>query len=296
MAFIVRHPEVEDYFVELTLEEAAARPNGIIDLYEDGKVVLLKDHKLDLDYKFLQTVDLTLPKDANPSLPIKKIKKMQLHNFSPSRVGPKRTPMQLAMIEQFFGGDDARFLYFTQQADSAYEQVSAILGKLFPSYRLTEQSLTYRFTETLFENLHWDSFPGYADHHQIRVFCNVDDGPRIWQLSHRLYPYLEENYERLDLRRAAGDNPNEVVGIMDREVLGGMRNRCLDGFPKHHVSFEPGEIWFGDSRAISHQVYYGRRAVIYALECDNETMQDPEKRFDRRIAALHERHRVPATA
>ena len=75
---------------------------------------------------------------------------------------------------------------------------------------------------------------------------------------------------------------------MDRNVLGGMGNRCLDGWERHSIAFEQGDIWLADSRLISHQIYQGNRAAIYMFHIKPESMHDPEMRFNRRIARLHQ--------
>ena len=41
MATIIKHPGVEDYFVERTLDEVTAAPNGLIPDYEANRLILL---------------------------------------------------------------------------------------------------------------------------------------------------------------------------------------------------------------------------------------------------------------
>ena len=53
-------------------------------------------------------------------------------------------------------------------------------------------------------------------------------------------------------------------------------------------SIEQGDIWLADSRLISHQIYQGNRAIIYMFHIKPESMDNPEKRFNHRIAKLHE--------
>ena len=291
MATIIKHPEVKDYFVEITLAEAVKRPEGIADLYEDGKAVIVKDYKLDLDYDFLNGIDFTITDDSMPADIKKLLQKMQHKYFAVIDPSGQLNRIQKAMVDSFFAGSVEEFSKFCAQARSAYEQILKLRTDLFPHYRFeNDVSLTYRFTETLFENIHWDSFPDYPDKHQVRFFTNLDKTPRLWNMSHNLYEYLDKEYEQLGLEKYRYNNPNTVIAHIDREVLGGMRNRCLDDLPKHHVAFEQGDVWFADSRALSHQIYYGKRAIIYSMEAEVESMVDPDKRFDRRIALLHEQH------
>lgn len=52
MALIDRNPEVEDYFVEMSLPEIEAR-GGVADIFEEGNLILIKDYRLDFDFDAL---------------------------------------------------------------------------------------------------------------------------------------------------------------------------------------------------------------------------------------------------
>ena len=49
MALIERHPDVEDYFVEMSLADIKAR-GGVADLFEEGQLILINDYRLDFDF------------------------------------------------------------------------------------------------------------------------------------------------------------------------------------------------------------------------------------------------------
>src|SRR5215213_5368471 len=59
MALIERHPGIEDYFVELTLAEVESR-GGIADIFEDGRLILLKDYRLDVDFDALANLSKSI--------------------------------------------------------------------------------------------------------------------------------------------------------------------------------------------------------------------------------------------
>jgi hypothetical protein len=54
------------------------------------------------------------------------------------------------------------------------------------------------------------------------------------------------------------------------------------------VAFEPGEVWLGESRLISHQIVYGESALVYMWFVRKESMANPENRFNRRVEAIHQ--------
>jgi len=219
------------------------------------------------------------------------LQKLQLRYFSPIEDKNKLNEVQGVLLEVFFDGVFEKFEYFEQQALSAHNQVVQLRTDLLPGYVFyNDQSLTYRFTQTLFENLHWDYFPGYPDKHQVRMFANIDKEPRIWNLSHSLFSYLDQEYKNFKLEQFIGKNQHDVIIHVDSQVLKGMSGRCKDGFPRHHVAFEQGEVWIADSRKISHQIYYGNRSIIYAMEVEIGSMLDGNSRFNKQMEALHRKH------
>ena len=56
MAQIQRHPGVENYILEMTLAEISAR-GGVADIFEEGRMVLLKDYRLDFDFGALEALE-----------------------------------------------------------------------------------------------------------------------------------------------------------------------------------------------------------------------------------------------
>ena len=61
----------------------------------------------------------------------------------------------------------------------------------------------------------------------------------------------------------------------------------MDNEPRHRIAFEPGEVWLGESRMISHQIYYGESAMVYMWFVEVESMFEPKNRFNARIEAIH---------
>lgn len=296
MVFIIKNPRVQDYFIDVDYQDAIAKPEGIAPLYEDGNFIFLKGHRLDLDYDFLNTVSMEPALEGLEHSDQKRIQKLsykQILSLNPGLFGVGnlfQNNLQKAIYQQAFEGNRQRFLYFQEQVKRGHQLVMDLFHKLFPGYEPIEVKGTWRFVPTLFENLHWDSFPDLDDRHQARIFINIDKNPRVWHTSHPLEPFVQEHYEKLGLAELKGENPNKVIGRIDKKFLGGMAKRCLDGLDRHALAFEQGEIWLADSRLISHQIYQGNRALIYMFHIKPESMHNPEKRFNRRIEALHQQH------
>lgn len=292
MALIERHPELEDPFLELSLPEIAAR-GGIADIFEEGQLILLKDYRLDFDFNALGLLAKTTETIGDPQLR-KKLKKLTSPYFFEGDPPVKRSgewrfadSTRQAVFDVLCRGDRDTFERAAGALKSAHEQILRIFEICFPHYEPFRLVPSIRLTRTMFENLHWDNHSIDDDFHQARIFANLDSRPRIWNISHRFLDFVQSHYREYDLGTFAGKDPNLLVDYLCSEILGGTRNTWMDRLPRHRVAFDPGEIWIGESRLISHQIYYGEAAMVYMWFVRPDSMANPAKRFNRRIEQLH---------
>jgi hypothetical protein len=298
MALIERHPEVHDYILELSLAEIESR-GGVADLVETGHIVIIKDYRLDFDFDALEglgkSTDVIAAKDLR-----RQLKKLEAPNFfdgpSPSRWGRTRfkDPLRQAIFDVICKGDRHRFERAAKALKHGHDEALSIFATAFPKYETYRIAPTVRLTRTLFENLHWDDHSIDDDFHQARVFANLDRRPRIWHLSHRFPEMMRLLYEEHDLQRFAGSDPNEMLFYINANVLGGMHKRWMDRLPRHRIAFEPGEVWLGESRLISHQIYYGEAALVYMWFVRAASMADPANRFNAVVKRVHDEMRQAA--
>ena len=267
MAFIQRHPEVEDYFVEMPLAEIEAR-GGVADIFEEGQLVLIKDYRLDFDFGALAPLNKSTDEIEDRELR-KKLKKLTSPYFFKGEPPVEKDgrlvfadPVRQAIFDVMCRGDRAMFDRAAAALRSAHEEIVRIFGICFPSYEPFRFIPSVRLTQTLFENLHWDNHSIDDDFHQARIFANLDSRPRIWNVSHRFPDWVSRFYDEHDLGRFAGKDPNLLIDYVTGSVLGGTRETWKDSQPRHHVAFDPGEVWLGESRLISHQIFYGDSAGI----------------------------------
>jgi len=193
-------------------------------------------------------------------------------------------------------GDPRLFEAAAQTLRKAHDQTLELYQKCFARYDSYRLIPSIRLTRTLFENLHWGEHWIAEDFHAPRIFANLDCRPRIWHLSHRFPDLMRSHYRELDLGRFAGRDPNELLSFINGSVLGGSSESWKDRLPRHRVAFEPGEIWVGESRLISHQIYYGEAALVYMWFVRPDSMANPENRFDAQVARIHEEMKSAAPA
>jgi hypothetical protein len=290
MAIIVRDSQVADYLVERELGSEADVAE-VRRLYEEGYLILLRGAKFDLDYAFLNSVDFDV--EGPPEI-MHKVKKFGGHKFL--ALSPKSSStLDTFVFENVFAGDAGKLSYFQDQVRSGNAQSDALYAKLFPQYVATRTVHTWRFTETMFENLHWDVFGIPEPFHQVRIFTNIASRPRLWRVSHHVDEFAEGIYDEWNLSQFAGAIGDDLVRFMNKDVLLG-KTPCLDHQPKHHIAFEQGDVWICETRLLAHQIYHGERAFAAMYFSDPEAMDRPELGFEARIQRLHENHGYAAAA
>lgn len=284
MARIVRDPLVADYIVERELNSEADFEE-VRGLYEEGHLVLLRGVKFEFDYDFLNSIDFDVP---GPPEILHKVKKLGGHKFL--ALSPKSTsPIDTFVFQNIFGSDAGKLAYFQEQVRSGNAQSDALYAKLFPKYVATRTVHTWRFTETMFENLHWDVFGIPEPFHQVRIFTNLASSPRLWRVSHRFDEFAETIYDEWNLSLFAGAIGDDLIRFVNKEVLHG-KTPCFDRQPKHHIAFKQGDIWICETRLLAHQIYHGERAFAAMYFSEPDAMYRPELGFEARIQRLHEKH------
>lgn len=301
MALIERHPDVPDYIVEMTLPEIAAR-GGIADLFEEGQLILIKDYRLQFDFEALSALSKSTEAIEDKELR-RKIKKMTAPYFFKGKP-PKETngklvfadPVRQAIFDTLCRGERDTFERAAKALRYSHDEALRIFETCFPDYEPFRFIPSVRLTRTMFENLHWDNHSINEDFHQARIFANLDSRPRIWNISHRFPDWVRDHYAEYDLGRFAGKDPNLMLDFIAGSVLGGTVNTWMDREPRHRVAFDPGEVWLGESRLISHQIYYGEAALVYMWFVTVGSMADPGNRFNARVEQVHHQMRAQAAA
>jgi len=292
VARIERHPDVEDYFLELTLAEIEAR-GGIADLFEEGRLILLKNYRLDFDFgalvKLSKSIDRVRDRDLR-----KRLKKVTASHFFEGEPPVEKNgalifsdPLRQSIYDVLCRGDRTRFERASNALSYAHSEANRLFAICFPTYEPFRLIPSVRLTRTLFENLHWDNHAIDDDFHQTRIFANLDSRPRIWNVSHSFTHWVREYYDEHDLGRFAGKDPNLLIDYITGQVLGGTQKTWMDNQPRHKVAFDPGEVWLGESRHISHQIVYGESAMVYMWFVHASSMANPDNRFNAKVEQVH---------
>jgi hypothetical protein len=274
MARIFRHPDVEDYFHVLDAgQEAAALARAAAELYEAGQIFILKGQAIDFDKEFLASLEF----DEQTTKKFKSIhflKQFKQLGFLSSGAGAYEE-----MLRDTFRGDKKRMNYFAEQVRGINGQVDAVVSRLFPSYRIERPSITWRLNETINENLHVDVYNEDIPGHHLRLFVNLDVVPRIWHTSHTLEYLLKNHLHLLDREFLRNGTPGRICHDLNFAVFKGFKEAGREGQPKHIVFFDPGEVWVVDSRKVSHQIFFGRKALSTEHAVAEDSMMDSSSHY-----------------
>lgn len=282
MATIVRDPLVEDHIIELGADTDEERAE-VRRHYEEGNLVLLRGVRFDLDFQFLNGLNFDV---EGPPEFLRKIKKYGGEKIA-SLDAASASPLDQFVFQEVFDRDPGKLSYFQEQVREGNSQSDALYAQIFPNYIATRRVHTWRFTSTMFENLHWDNFGIPEIFQQVRIFTNIAASPRLWRTSHRIDHFAAAVYEQHGLADFADKMGDDLNRFVNKAALGGMKAPCLDRMPKHHIAFDQGEVWLCETRIVCHQIYHGERAFAAMYFSDPQTMDRPELAFDDRVARLH---------
>jgi hypothetical protein len=273
MARIFRHPEVEDYFHVLDANQgSAALARTATELYEAGQVISLKGLSVDFDRQLLASLEFN-------EQATKKFKSISfLKHFSQGSLNAGAGPFE-DMLRDTFHGDRKKVNAFGAEVRRVNGQIEGIVARLFPGYRIEKPSVTWRLNETVNENLHVDVYNEDIPGHHLRVFTNLDVVPRIWHTSHTLEHLLKNHLGALDKEFVRTATPGRICHALNFAVFKGWPEAGREGQPKHIVFFDPGEVWIVDSRKVSHQIFFGRKALSTEHVIEAGSMHDPESHY-----------------
>ena len=277
MAIIFKHPELKDYFHYAGIDPGPpwTLVPSIVKAFEYARLIHFPRLDLNIDHEFwagLPIVDgggvKTL--ESRPGL----------DEFAQDGLLERSLDQAdlLPQLKQRLQGEIARL----------YGRILPLCRRLFSGYDYRVRRVVWRLDTIRVEATHVDSGIEEGDEHVARLFVNLDDQPRIWTTSWTLEQMYVRFGERLPKAILRTGKPSDVHQAINEEVFG---DRSWESQPRHVVYFEPGEVWAVDTRQVSHQVFYGRRAVCLEFSVDPQGMAK-RKRHYLVMADRFRRHRL----
>jgi len=268
LSVIYKNPELTDYFAKLNFRANTPRADipSIIKPYETGRVMHFPRLDLEIDHGFwagLKTDDLV------------KLKKL---SSSPTPGDPRQDPLlDRRLAEADVPAGLRRKL--KREITRLYERVLPIYESLFAGYRFTRRQVVWRLNTVRNENMHVDTYVSDYTDHFARLFINLDDQPRIWMTSWTLDELYARFGDRLPPEAVVRSEPGDIHRAINEAAFGGRSTVWWDNQPRHVCYFDPGDVWAVDSRQVSHQIFYGRRAVSIDFFVDPSSMVKPQRHY-----------------
>jgi hypothetical protein len=271
VATIFKNPALPDYFLDLP-EVTADRPpsRSYVPEYEAAKVLCFPNLKFKIDHQFWAD----LPSDQYGGM-----KKLVCYIDEDHQAEMIQRALRKAQAPATL----CHTLW--SQMSSLLEQAMPIYRALFKGYTFSSKRVNFRLNTILNENLHFDCYNQDFPEHFARLFINLDTQPRIWhtsytvdEISRRFGPTMDPAIKDTATSNRFWRELNSAAFGKDTETPR----------PRHVIYFDPGDVWAVESRQISHQIFYGRRAVSIDFFVPVSDMLDPGLHY----LALSERYRT----
>jgi hypothetical protein len=287
MPKIIRDPEIADNVrivdYRLYADAGPERQNELMDLYESGLLLVLKNYHFPVGRGFFE--QLTFPNDRRSKKMILSTPENEHHDV------PRDEPWRV--VDEIFAGDRERRDAFRRHVVEANTEAFRLVDALFPRYRYTRKMCIYNLTEMFGHNLHFDS-PAHAEEStQLRMFINLDDQPRIWHLSQSLEEVARRHYRRLGMERMVGENVREFTRRLTQGVFGTRYQSGSHAEHRHSILFYPGEVWCLNPNMTAHEVVYGRRLLDIVFLFEEDQLRNRDRYYPTIVRRLHAEHGSP---
>ncbi|CAL4869183.1 hypothetical protein MMA231_03474 (plasmid) [Asticcacaulis sp. MM231] len=268
MAHIFKNPNLKDYFHiadGVTAETPLANIPSFVQPYEDGKVLYFPNLRFNIDFDFWAKV---------PSEQFEGFKKMLCY------VDHETQPELIARALKKANGPPELYELLWKNMSELFRQVMPIYYRIFAGYQYSIKRAVWRLNTTLNENLHFDTYKDSEifPEHFARMFINLDNQPRIWHTSYTVDEVYEKFGRKVSQKVIETTSTNRFWRELNHTAFG-KGHEWWDGSPRHVIYFEPGDVWVVDSRQVSHQIYYGRRAISIDFVVTRDSMQNPKKHY-----------------
>ena len=262
------NPNLPDYFLSAPDVTSAANARSCVDDYEGAKVILFPNLNLGIDHGFWGS----LRTEKFPEL--KKFGPYLMPNYdSPEQRADQRKHLIAKGVDEAVAG------VMCEQMQAIYSLVIPIYRAIFSDYTFDRQKVMWRLNTIMAENMHVDTYKTENELHFARMFVNLDTQPRIWHTSWRIEDMVRQAKGTMSPAELEGLSRGEVWTKLNKTFYGKNSREWWDDQPRHIAFFAPGDVWVVDSRQVSHQIFYGRRALSIDFSLPKELMRNPDVHY-----------------
>jgi hypothetical protein len=258
------NPRLPDYFITAPEVTSATNARSYVDEYESAKVICFPNVSAGIDHKFWAKIKT----GRYPAL-----KKFSIDLTADLEDEELRRAHRRKLLAQ--GVDEATTAALCDQMQAIYRLIIPVYRAVFGEYSFDRRVVVWRLNTIRAENMHVDTYGKEHKLHFARMFLNLDTQPRIWHTSWRIEDMLRRANGRIAPEDIQGLSRAEVWNKLNAAFFGKNSRQFWDDQPRHIAFFDPGDVWVVDSRQVSHQIFYGRRALSIDFTVPKEHMNNP---------------------
>jgi hypothetical protein len=266
LADLFINPQLPNYFISAPEVTSATTARSYVPEFEAAKVVIFPNLKADIDHEFWAALDTN--------------KYPALRKFGGSLQDDDRVTVKLHRESLTERGLDAPLVQtLCQQFEAIYGALLPAYRSIFREYSFEKRKVVWRLNTLMNENMHLDVYSEERDEHFARMFINLDNQPRIWQTSWTIDDLVRKLKGKIPPSALREKSRGELWKDLSFSLFGASPQEWWDDQPRHVAYFAPGDIWIVDSRQVSHQIFYGRRALSIDFSVKKESMKDASRHY-----------------
>ena len=268
MAELFLNPNLPNYFVSAPEVTPTATARSYVDEYEAAKVICFPNLGRDIDHDFWANLDT----DKYPEL--KKFGPTLVPGIDAKDQGRR---LRNGLVKR--GVDEGIARTMCDQFLAVCGQLLPAYEKIFSDYSFDRRKVMWRLNTIMAENMHVDTYKHENETHFARMFVNLDTQPRIWHTSWRIQDMVEQAMGKIAPSTLKKRTKGDVWSAINSHFYGQNSREWWDEQPRHIAFFAPGDVWVVDSRQVSHQIFYGRRALSIDFSVPKQMMKNPDRHY-----------------
>lgn len=266
MATLFLNPNLPSYFVSAPEVTSAETARSYVPEFEAGKVVTFPNLKASVDHDFWASLDTR----EYPAL--RKLGGLVQDDHNLTVKLHRESLRQRGVAEGMVNT-------LCDQFQAIYAALLPVYRAVFADYRFEKKKVVWRLNTLMNENMHLDVYDEERPEHFARMFINLDTQPRIWQTSWTVDDLIDQLKGRIPESAIREKSRADLWKELSFALFGPSPQQWWDNQPHHVAYFDPGDIWIVDSRQVTHQIFYGRRALSIDFSVARESMQDQSRHY-----------------
>ena len=169
--------------------------------------------------------------------------------------------------------DDEKEIY-----SASVSMIREVKAACFPRYNFYREDKSSRLLIVEREFMHFDTFKIKPDSHCVTGILNVDDRPRLWELTWN-FPLIIKALPKM-MRGAYTAHKTHGTNISHRIRPEMQTDQFSKVAPIYNVKLAPKSVLFCNAKTVSHRIVYGGGGVMLASRTKDARCQSQENMLE----------------